>query len=61
MLPLYVVEEYNGKFWVHKRGHFDMITKTHIKGELAYDKGFDSYEEAQGKANQLIIKTGKLW
>ena len=31
MLPPYVVEEYNGKFWVHKQGHYDTITRTHKK------------------------------
>lgn len=61
MLPPFVVEEYNGKFWVHKQGHYDMEQRKHIKGELAYDKGFDSYDEAQTKASKLITKTGKLW
>ena len=61
MLPSYVVEEYNGKFWVHKQGHYDFITKTYIMGERAYDKGFDSHNDAQKKANKLIDKTGALW
>ena len=61
MLPPYVVEEYDGKFWVHKQRKYNVESDSFIKGELAYNKSFGTYGEAQKKANKLVLRTGKLW
>lgn len=61
MFPPFVVEEYDGKFWVHTQGHYDYKNKKRIMGELAYEEPFETHDEAQMKANELEFKTGCLW
>jgi len=62
MLQPYVVEEYDGKFWVHKRRSYNHETRKYdVLGELAYKRSFRSKDKAQIKADKLSNKDGKLW
>lgn len=61
MLPPFVVEEHDGAFYIHHRGKCNTITRQREIGELAYDESFETYEDAQMKANDMEEKTGILW
>lgn len=61
MLSPFVVEEHDGAFYVHHRGRYNLFTKQHEMGQLACDKPFKTYDEAQIKANDMELKLGGLW
>ena len=53
----YVVEYYNGAFWVHKQREFSYNNKGEKVpmdiGELAWKEPYTKYEDAQKKADSL--------
>lgn len=60
MIAPYVVEEHDGKFWVHKQRRIDKNSGT-VMGELAWKDPFDTRQEALIKAVQLEDETGCLF
>jgi len=63
MVAPYVVEEYDGKFWIHKGATVSVVNgrPARVRGELACKTPFDSQHDAQLKANKMEAKTGVLW
>lgn len=61
MLPPFVVEEHDGAFYVHHQGRYNTATKQYEMGALAYDKPFETRDDAQMKANKMEMRTGMLW
>lgn len=56
MYPSFMVEEYDGKFWVHEPRIWDPITDTYSKGKLMRKKPFKTYDKAQSYATKLEIR-----
>lgn len=61
MVSPFVVEEHDGAFYVHHRRRLNATTMRYELGELAYNKPFKTYDDAQAKANKMELKSGVLW
>ena len=57
MIAPYVVEEHDGKFWVHHQRKVGKNFGT-VMGELAWKDPFNTRQEALTKAVQLKDETG---